>query len=48
MFENIQTWHDARVEYFEQLLPLGQLPNPNRIEVIIFGTNSTLNFSLNF
>jgi hypothetical protein len=25
---NVQTWHGARVDYFKQLLPLGQLPIP--------------------
>jgi hypothetical protein len=45
---NVETWHDSRAEYFEQLLPLGPLPIPNRIPVIKFGTNSTLNLSLNF
>jgi hypothetical protein len=40
--------HGARVDYSEQLLPLGPLPIPNRIPVIKFGTNSTLNLSLNF
>jgi hypothetical protein len=33
---NVQTWHGARVDYFEQLLPLGRLPIPNRILVIKF------------
>jgi hypothetical protein len=45
---NIRTWHGARVDYSKQLLPLGPLPIPNRIPVIKFGTNSTLNLSLNF
>jgi hypothetical protein len=45
---NVQSWHGARVNYSEQLLPLGPLPIPNRIPVIKFGTNSTLNLSLNF
>jgi hypothetical protein len=45
---NVPTWHAARVDYSEQLLPLGPLPIPNRILVIKFGTNSTLNISLNF
>jgi hypothetical protein len=45
---NVQTWHGARVDYSEQLLPLGALPIPNKIPVIKFGTNSTLNLSLNF
>jgi hypothetical protein len=45
---NVQTGHGARVDYSEQLLPLGPLPIPNRIPVIKFGTNSTLNLSLNF
>jgi hypothetical protein len=46
--KNIQTWHRARADYSEQLLPLGQLPIPNRIQVIMFGRNSTLNLSSNF
>jgi hypothetical protein len=45
---NVQTWHGASVGYSEQLLPLGPLPIPNRILGIKFGTNSTLNLSLNF
>jgi hypothetical protein len=45
---NNQTWHGARVDYSEQFLPLGPLPIPNRIPVIKFRTNSTLNLSLNF
>jgi hypothetical protein len=45
---NVQTWHGASVGYSEQLLPLGPLPIPNRIPGIKFGTNSTLNLSLNF
>jgi hypothetical protein len=44
----VQTWHGARVDYSEQPLPLGPLPVPNRIPVVKFGTNSTLNCSLNF
>jgi hypothetical protein len=46
--KNIQTWHRARAGYSEQLLPLGQLPIPNRIQVIMFGRYSTLNHSSNF
>jgi hypothetical protein len=46
--KNGQTWHGARVDFSEQLLPMGPLPIPNRIPVIKFGTNSTLNLSLNF
>jgi hypothetical protein len=46
--KNIQTWHHARANYSEQLLPLGRLPIRNIIQVIIFGTNSTLNLSFNF
>jgi hypothetical protein len=45
---NVLSWHGARVDYSEQLLPLGPLPIPNRIPVIKFGTNSTLNLSLIF
>jgi hypothetical protein len=45
---NVQTWHGAIIDYSEQLLPLGTLPIPDRIPVIKFGTNSTLNLSLNF
>jgi hypothetical protein len=45
---NVYTWHGAIVDYSEQLLPLGPLPIPNRIPVIKFRTNSTLNLSLNF
>jgi hypothetical protein len=45
---NLQTWHGSRVDYSEQLLPLGPLPIPNRIPVIKFGRHSTLNLSLIF
>jgi hypothetical protein len=48
MSKIIVTWHGARVHHSKQLLPLGLLPIPNRIQVIKLGTNSTLNFSLNF
>jgi hypothetical protein len=30
---NVQTWHGARVDYFEQLLPLGQLPIPTEFQL---------------
>jgi hypothetical protein len=46
--KNLQTFLDARVEYFEQLLQLSRLQISNRIQVIKFGTKSTLNFSLIF
>jgi hypothetical protein len=46
--KNVQTWHGGRVEHSEQIFPLGQLPNPNRIQVTNFGTNSPLNSSSNF
>jgi hypothetical protein len=42
--KNIQTLHEPRVEYSEQLLQLGRLQIPNIIHVIIFGIKSTLNF----
>jgi hypothetical protein len=42
--KNTQSLHDARVEYSEQLPKLGQLQIPNKIQVIKFGTKSTLNF----
>ncbi len=48
MSMNVQTWHGARVDPFKQFLPLGPLPILNRIQVIKFGTPSTLNLSLNF
>jgi hypothetical protein len=41
---NVQAWHGARVDYSKLLHPLDLLPIPNRIPVIKFGTNSTLNF----
>jgi hypothetical protein len=44
----IETWHGARVDPSKQFLPLGTLPILNRIQVIKFGTTSTLNLSLNF
>jgi hypothetical protein len=44
----IETWHGARVDPSKQFLPLGPLPILNRIQVIKFGTISTLNLSLNF
>jgi hypothetical protein len=34
MSKNIQAWHGGRLEHYEQLLPLGQLPLPNRLQVI--------------
>jgi hypothetical protein len=45
---NVQTWHGDRTDYSKQLLQLGPLAIPNRIPFIKFGTNSTLNLSLNF
>jgi hypothetical protein len=45
---NVQTWYGTIVDCSKQLLLLGPLPIPNRIPVIKFGTNSTLNLSLNF
>jgi hypothetical protein len=48
MSKIIETWHDARVDHSKQLLLLVLLPISNRIQVIKLGTNSTLNFSLNF
>jgi hypothetical protein len=48
MSKIIETWHGVRVDYSKQLIPLGLLPIPNRIQVIKLGTNSNLNFSLNF
>jgi hypothetical protein len=44
----IETWHGARVDPCKQFLPLGPLPILNRIQVIKFGTTSTLNLSMNF
>jgi hypothetical protein len=44
----IETWHGTRVDPSKQFLPLGPLPIVNRIQVIKFGTTSTLNLSLNF
>jgi hypothetical protein len=38
MFNIIETWHGARVDPYEQLLPLGPLPILNRIQVIDLGT----------
>jgi hypothetical protein len=46
--KNVQNLQDARYEVDKQLCPLAQLNNPTGIQVIIFGINSTLNFSLNF
>jgi hypothetical protein len=48
MSKIIETWHGVRVDYSKQLIPLGLLPIPNIIQVIKLGTNSNLNFSLNF
>jgi hypothetical protein len=45
---DVQIWYGARIDYSDQLLPLGTLPIHNRIPVIKFRTNSTLNLSLNF
>jgi hypothetical protein len=47
-FKIIETWHGARIDPSKQFLPLGLLPILNRIQVIKFGTTSTLNSSLNF
>jgi hypothetical protein len=46
--KNVRTWHGGRVEHSEQLFSLCQLPNPNRIQVTNFGTNTPLNSSSNF
>jgi hypothetical protein len=48
MSKIIETWHGARVDPSKQFLPLGPLPILNRIQVIQFGTTSTLNLPLNF
>jgi hypothetical protein len=48
MSKIIETWHGARVDPSKQFLPLGPLPILNIIQVIKFGTPSTLNLSLNF
>jgi hypothetical protein len=48
MSKIIETWHGARVDPSKQFLPLGPLSIRNRIQVIKFGTTSTLNLSLNF
>jgi hypothetical protein len=48
MFKSIETWHGVIVDHSKQLLPLAPLPILNKIQVIKLGTNSTLNFSLNF
>jgi hypothetical protein len=48
MSKIIETWHGARVDPSKQFIPLGPLPIRNRIQVIKFGTTSTLNLSLNF
>jgi hypothetical protein len=48
MSKIIETWHGARVDPYIQFIPLGPLPILNRIQVIKFGTTSTLNLSLNF
>jgi hypothetical protein len=42
--KNTQTLQDSRVGYSEQFLQSGWLQIPNRIQVIKFGTKSTLNF----
>jgi hypothetical protein len=44
----IETWHGARVDPSKQFLLLGPLPILNKIQVIKFGTTSTLNLPLNF
>jgi hypothetical protein len=43
-----QNLHAARYELDKKLCPLAKLHNPKKIQVIILGTNSTLNFSPNF
>jgi hypothetical protein len=48
MSKIIETWHGAIVDPSTHFLPLGPLPILNRIQVIKFGTPSTLNLSLNF
>jgi hypothetical protein len=44
----IETWYGARFDPSKQFLQLGLLPILNIIQVIKFGTTSTLNLSLNF
>jgi hypothetical protein len=48
MSKIIETWYGARVDPSKQFLPLGPLSIRNIIQVIKFGTTSTLNLSLNF
>jgi hypothetical protein len=44
MSQNIEAWHGARVDHSKQLLPLGPLPIPNRIQVIKIGNNLHFDF----
>jgi hypothetical protein len=46
--KNVQDFHVSRLEPGEQLYPLAELQITTRIHVIKFGTNSNLNFSMNF
>jgi hypothetical protein len=39
MSKNIQTWHEALFEHYEQLSPLDQLQIPNASQLINFGTD---------
>jgi hypothetical protein len=48
MSKNIKNWHGGRVEHYEQLLPLGRLPIPNRLQVINSGTKIKIETSSNF
>jgi hypothetical protein len=48
MSKNIKNWHGGRVEHYEQLLPLGGLPIPNRLQVINSGTKIKIETSSNF
>jgi hypothetical protein len=48
MSKNIQAWHGGRLEHYEQLLPLGQLPIPNRLQVINSRTKIKIETSSNF
>jgi hypothetical protein len=48
MSKNIEAWHGARLDHSKQLLPLGPLPIPNRIQVIKIGNNLHFDFFLEF